>query len=426
MPPDEDYRRRIQFIQNVQRDDPAEYLLFCARTTHLAATNKLPDHMRKLRDDLARCIRSSSHRPLTLDTPQWANDEWMRDLWFDLFGPEPAPGDPYPVPRDDWGSIRWTSAMRTLATHDAHPGSHLHAQTATWCRIRQLTPSQLMTTRGTDADANLEHRRPEPTGYRDRLRRYVAEGTRPAVPGEQWYAGTADLAALVAADNHDIWWAESKRLQAIADEAAASLRVASPLVVHLCPEERFERGRAARGGPASIASIRPDRRLWPRASRRFRLALPRHVATQSNQVTRGIIGREVARLARIDAPGRRWRRAAVVAVYLATVIALNAVQIAFSLSTWQALPIVIPCVLAVLAWHSWLKRREGLADDVLAASIGMPLTDDAAAWIEQRQSGHLPRPLRWLGAPFRETASWPRRLEAIHRAAPSPEHSLTT
>ncbi len=426
MPPDEDYRRRIHFIQLMQRHAPEEYLHFCARTARLIAANKLPDHMRKLRDDLARCIRSSSHRPLTLDTPQWANDEWMRDLWFDVFGPDPAPGDPYPVTRDDWGTTRWTPAMRALTTHDAPPGSQLHAQTTTWCSARQLTPSQLKTARGTNTSADLKHHRPEPAGYRDRLKRYVAEGVRRAMPGEQWHTDTTDFAALIDADDHETWWTEAKRLQAIADDAAVTLRVTAPHVVHLCPEERLERGRAAHGDPAYITSFRPDWRLWRRAPKHFRLALSRHVAIQPYEVTCGIIGREVARLTRLDTRGRRWRRASIVAVYVGAVIALNAAQVALSLSTWQALPVVIPCALAVLAWHSWLRRREELTYDVLAASIGMPLTAEAASWIDDNFGSRLPRPLRWLAAPFRDHASWPKRLEAIRRATPSPDHSLAT
>lgn len=64
--------------------------------------------IRGFRDELAAHIRDSSFGPLPSET-QWNTDEILRDLWFDVFGAEPPPGDPYPVPRDRWGRHRMTT-----------------------------------------------------------------------------------------------------------------------------------------------------------------------------------------------------------------------------------------------------------------------------------------------------------------------------
>ncbi|WP_201777959.1 hypothetical protein, partial [Jiangella alkaliphila] len=73
--------------------------------------------LRGFRDELAAHIRDSSVGPFPSET-QWTTDEILRDLWFDVFGAEPPPGDPYPVARERWGRYRMTTYMEDIPTKD--------------------------------------------------------------------------------------------------------------------------------------------------------------------------------------------------------------------------------------------------------------------------------------------------------------------
>lgn len=406
---DEMYRRRVSFIQRLRVNDPDEYLRFCSVTAHLTETDAMPDHLVELRDTIAAHLRDSSHRPLGLDTSQWINDEWMRDLWFDVFGPEPVPDDPYPVPGDDWGSVRWTPFMHHLAAHGAHDECDLDQAAATWFRTHRVprghaTPS-----------ADDPTYRPEPDGYHDRLDRLIHDGTRRAMPGEKQHPAATDLAALLEADDHDIWWNEAKRLQAITDEAATALGVTSPAVVHLCPGIRLDRRHANRGSPAGLRSTRRGWRPRRRRPRHVQLALARQMAAEPDSVARGIIGHEMAHLA-ISPARRRRRRYLIAGVYVAILVAVTVAGELLALSMWEKMPIALPAAVGLVIWLHWMKRREESACDVLAASIGMPITNRAATWMDDNFGSRAPRWVQWLAAPWREHPSWPSRLKAIRRA----------
>ncbi|WP_165358413.1 M48 family metalloprotease [Haloactinopolyspora alba] len=316
--------------------------------------------------------------------------------------------------------------MRALASHGMRPDCDIDEQTTTWCRTHRLDRDHLTAAHETAAGVaapEVGDYRPEPPGYRDRLSRRVEEGARHAMPGEEWYTGESDLSTLLEADDHDVWWTEAKRLQTIVDEAATILKVDSPEVLHLCPDEPLDRKDAKCGSPAMLRMTRAKKRRHRRhVPRRFQLVLARQVAAQPDSVARGIIGHEMAHAARFHPRDRIRRRALVGGTYVATVVILTVIQELFSLTFPQSIPIVIPSMVALVAWHSWRRRREELACDVLAASIGMPITTEAAAWIADNYTGHVPTGLRWLVAPLREHPPWQTRLEAIRQATPSPEH----
>ncbi|WP_026875532.1 hypothetical protein [Jiangella gansuensis] len=144
--------------------------------------------IRGFRDELAAHIRDSSFGPLPSET-QWNTDEILRDLWFDVFGAEPPPGDPYPVPRDRWGRHRMTTYMRDIPTKDT---TRVPEATRQWLAARGLTFDDLAAYR--EPGAEREYSRPEPPGYRQRLAELTAAGRRSGpVEGEHADSARADL-----------------------------------------------------------------------------------------------------------------------------------------------------------------------------------------------------------------------------------------
>ncbi|WP_053203429.1 hypothetical protein [Jiangella muralis] len=122
--------------------------------------------------ELAAHIRDSSDTPMSKRDHQWLNDEWLRNLWYDLFGPEPVPDDPYPVSAEDWGHPRETPYIEYAvgeSEDDATEGERA------WLAQRGLTHAEIR--RGGFA-------RPAPADYRDRLARLTAEGRRTPYDGE--------------------------------------------------------------------------------------------------------------------------------------------------------------------------------------------------------------------------------------------------
>lgn len=124
------------------------------------------------KEELAAHIRDSSLTPRGTRETQWRNDEWLRNLWFDLFGPEPAPGDPYPVPPEEWGHPRETPYLEYAVGDEADSTDAERA----WLVQRGLT----------HADIRRGHswRRTAPEGYAERLARLTAEGKRASYEGE--------------------------------------------------------------------------------------------------------------------------------------------------------------------------------------------------------------------------------------------------
>ncbi|PSL01552.1 hypothetical protein CLV30_11340 [Haloactinopolyspora alba] len=156
--------------------DPETYVEGCDTAPEWLADDT--DDFRSFRDELAAHIRDSSHKPLAGNEPQWINDEWLRNLHYDLFGPEPPPGDAYPVAPERWGRARWTPyLLHNVGRSDETSGEGAPA----WLRARGLTYADI------DSAPDSEHFRPEPDGYQERLERLTREGARPAHPDEPWY-----------------------------------------------------------------------------------------------------------------------------------------------------------------------------------------------------------------------------------------------
>ena len=122
-----------------------------------------------IREEFAAHIRDSSNPPLR-GSSQWVTDEWYRNIWYDVFGPEAPPGDPYPVPADHWGSTRVTTYI-IFAVNDEPEASSDGAPE--WLAARGLTAKGAY-----DAISSSTLRRPEPEGYADHLRRATEAGLR--------------------------------------------------------------------------------------------------------------------------------------------------------------------------------------------------------------------------------------------------------
>ena len=165
------------------------------RDFYMEACEKVPEWLesnfndiRGFRDELAAHIRDSSVGPFPSET-QWTTDEILRDLWFDVFGPEPPPGDPYPVPPENWGCRRMTTYMEDIPTKDT---SRVPESTRRWLAARGVTFEDLAAYH--EPGAEVEYSRPEPPGFRQRLDELTAAGRRsgPAV-GERAAEARADL-----------------------------------------------------------------------------------------------------------------------------------------------------------------------------------------------------------------------------------------
>lgn len=147
--------------------DVAGYLEGCEKAPAWLEENR--DGFRVFRDELALHIRDSSYPPLR-NSSQWSTDEWLRDLWFDVFGAETPAEDPYPVPADDWGGARLTTYMLHAVDEDEEGSSD---GAAAWLAARGLTAKGVH-----DAISGPLQRRPEPGDYADHLRRATEAGLR--------------------------------------------------------------------------------------------------------------------------------------------------------------------------------------------------------------------------------------------------------
>lgn len=129
----------------------------------------------EFRHELAAHIRDSSYPPPRGES-QWSTDEWLRDIWYDVFGPDSPAGDPYPVSAGHWGRVRLTSYMlHAVDDRDSSPG------TAEWLARRGLTASGIYAAFSTPVTQMLNVR-PQPGDFADRLRRLTVAGLRQ--PGE--------------------------------------------------------------------------------------------------------------------------------------------------------------------------------------------------------------------------------------------------
>lgn len=161
------------------RDSADLYIEACERAPRRLADDT-DSAFNAIRDEFAVHIRESSYPPLRNAT-QWTTDEWLRSIWFDVFGPEAPPGDPYPVPAHDWGSTRLTTYMLHAVDEDEEGSSDGAAE---WLARRGLTAESVYNAPH-DTMVNV---RPQPADYLDHLKRLTEAGLREAQPGEPWYS----------------------------------------------------------------------------------------------------------------------------------------------------------------------------------------------------------------------------------------------
>lgn len=171
-------------------NDQAELLEFyyeaCHNVPEWMATNH--DDIHRFHDELAAHIRDSSYGPKSTET-QWGTDEILRDLWFDIFGIEPPPDDPYPVPSERWARHRMTKFMRDITWRKP---DRIPQPDYDWLAARGLTLDDLGAYR--EPGAERDYLRPEPPGYRERLAELTAQGRRSGpVEGEHAERARADL-----------------------------------------------------------------------------------------------------------------------------------------------------------------------------------------------------------------------------------------
>ncbi|SEF16883.1 hypothetical protein [Jiangella alba] len=133
------------------------------------------------REEFAAHIRDSSFPPSSSLDSQWMTDEWLRNVWYDAFGPQPPPGDPYPVPPEHWGHLRQTDYM-IYAVKDTPEQSSPGA--ATWLERRGLTSSNVRAGVLRPASESVNFR-DAPEGWLERLHDLVERGLREEQPGER-------------------------------------------------------------------------------------------------------------------------------------------------------------------------------------------------------------------------------------------------
>ena len=160
-------------------DEPALYVEAAEETVAMLADD--PDgNYHAFRDEFAAHLRDSSFPPFRPADSQWMADEWLRDVWYDAFGPEPPQGDPYPVPSEHWGRLRQTDYM-IYAVRETPERSSPGA--AAWLERRGLTFTEVRDGVLRPA-AECVNFRPAPEGWLDHLHELTARGLREPQPGE--------------------------------------------------------------------------------------------------------------------------------------------------------------------------------------------------------------------------------------------------
>lgn len=160
--------------------EPGLYVEACEDVPEMLADDDDGDY-RVFRDEFAAHIRHSSFPPASPADSQWITDEWLRDIWYDAFGPEPPPGDPYPVPAEHWGHLRQTDYM-IYAVKETPERSSPGA--AAWLERRGLTNAEVRAGILRPAEECINFR-PAPEGWLERLHDLVERGLREEQPGER-------------------------------------------------------------------------------------------------------------------------------------------------------------------------------------------------------------------------------------------------
>ncbi|TDD70988.1 hypothetical protein E1262_07620 [Jiangella aurantiaca] len=180
-PPSENFREYFGSGLGLADELPESYVEACEEVPELLADDEDGSY-RAFRDELAQHIRDSSYPPHRTADSQWITDEWLRNVWYDAFGPEPPPGDPFPVPREDWGHRRRTPFM-LYAIHQTPERSSPGAPA--WLAARGLTFDDVNAGVGISLTGQPASVRPAPEGWLERLHDLTERGLRAEQPGER-------------------------------------------------------------------------------------------------------------------------------------------------------------------------------------------------------------------------------------------------
>ena len=162
-------------------DLPEFYIEACEEAPRMLADDDDGSY-HAFRDEFATHIRDSSYEPWSDGDSQWITDEWLRNIWYDAFGPEPPDGDPYPVPADEWARRRLTPYMLYAVNRNpelSSPGA------AAWLEARGLTHDDVAAGIEYSATAQSVSFRPAPEGWLERLHDLTERGLRTEQPGER-------------------------------------------------------------------------------------------------------------------------------------------------------------------------------------------------------------------------------------------------
>lgn len=159
--------------------EPEFYIEACEEAPEMLADDEDGDY-HAFRDELAAHIRDSSYPPTSAIDSQWMTDEWLRNIWYDAFGPEPPPGDPFPVPAEDWGHRRLTDYMLHAVNRSPE---HSSPGAPAWLEARGLTFADISAAIRLSATQSVGFRS-APDGWFDHLREVTRRGLREPQPGE--------------------------------------------------------------------------------------------------------------------------------------------------------------------------------------------------------------------------------------------------
>ncbi len=164
---------------NLADDEPAIYVEVCEEMPEKLA-NDPNGRYQDFKDEFAAHIRDASFPPTSEGDTQWMTNEWLRDVWYDAFGPETPPGDPFPVPPEHWGHLRQTDYMIYAVKETAERSI---SGAAAWLEQRGLTNADVRNgvLKPPEECTNF---RSAPDGWLEHLKDLTDRGLREPQPGE--------------------------------------------------------------------------------------------------------------------------------------------------------------------------------------------------------------------------------------------------
>jgi hypothetical protein len=180
-PPSENFTEYFGGGLGLADETPEAYIEACEEASAMLSDDE-DGSFHAFRDEFAQHIRESSYPPHRVADSQWITDEWLRNVWYDAFGPEPPAGDPYPVPAEDWGRRRRTPYMMYAVNQRPELSS---PGVPDWLEARGLTFDDVNAGVGVSLTGQFASARPAPEGWLERLHDLTERGLRTEQPGER-------------------------------------------------------------------------------------------------------------------------------------------------------------------------------------------------------------------------------------------------